>query len=110
MMFNPPPVILPHARAGRMRALAVASLKRIPAAPELPTVADAGVPGFELSTWYGVMVPAGTPTAIIQQLHGAFTAALKAPDVRERLPDEKLEIVGSTPAPIRAYAGARRSQ
>ena len=59
MMFNTPPVILPHVRSGRMKGLAVASVKRIPAAPELPTVAEAGVPGFELSTWYGVMVPAG---------------------------------------------------
>jgi len=106
MMFNTPPVILPHARAGRMRALAVASLKRIPAAPELPTVAEAGVPGFELSTWYGVMVPAGTPTAIIQQLHRAFIDALKAPDVRERLANENLEIVGSTPAEFGAYVRA----
>ena len=106
MMFNTPPVILPHVRSGRMQGLAVASVNRIPAAPELPTVAEAGVPGFELSTWYGVMVPAGTPPDVIKKLHGAFVAALKAPDVRERLANENLEIVGSTPAEFAAYVRA----
>jgi tripartite-type tricarboxylate transporter receptor subunit TctC len=106
MMFNTPPVILPHVRSGRMKGLAVASVKRIPAAPDLPTVAEAGVPGFELSTWYGVMVPRGTPPAVVKKLHGAFVAALEAPDVRDRLANENLQIVGSTPDAFAAHVRA----
>lgn len=98
VMFNTLPVILPHVRTGRMKGLAIASGRRIPAAPDLPTVAEAGLPGFEASTWYGVMVPVGTPSPIVNKLHGAFVAALNAPDVRERLTNENFELVGSTPA------------
>jgi tripartite-type tricarboxylate transporter receptor subunit TctC len=98
VLLNTPPVILPHVRAGRIKGLAVASSRRIPAAPDMPTVAEAGLPGFEVSTWYGVMVPAGTPGPIVDKLHGALVAALNAPDVRERLAHENLELVGSTPA------------
>ncbi|MGZ8156640.1 MAG: tripartite tricarboxylate transporter substrate binding protein [Burkholderiales bacterium] len=106
MMFNTPPVILPHVRSGRMKALGVASLKRIPAAPEIPTVAESGVPGYELSTWYGVLVPAGTPAPIVKTLHGAFVASVKAPDVRERLAKENFDVVASTPAEFAAYVRA----
>ena len=107
VMFNTPPVILPHSRAGRMRALGVASPKRIPAAPELPTVAEAaGLPGFEIITWYGVMLPAGTPANVVSVLHTAYIAALKAPDVRDRLAAENLDVIGSTPAEFSAYVKA----
>lgn len=106
VMFNTLPVILPHVRTGRMKGLAIASGRRIPAAPDLPTVAEAGLPGFEASTWYGVMVPAGTPSPIVNKLHGAFVAALNAPDVRERLTNENFELVGSTPAEFAMYVRA----
>lgn len=106
MLFNTPPVILPHVRAGRMKALAITSNRRIAAAPDLPTVAEAGLPGFEVSTWYGVMVPAGTPVAIVNKLHAAFVAALNAPDVRERLLNENFELVGSTPPEFAAHVRA----
>ncbi len=107
VMFNTPPVILPHARAGRMRALGVANLKRIPAAPELPTIAEAaGLPGFEIVTWYGVMVPAGTPAGIVKTLYGAFNKALKLPEVEQRLTKANLELVGSTPEEFAAYVKA----
>ena len=107
VLFNTPPVILPHWRSGRLRALGVTSLKRIPAAPELPTVAEAAaLPGFEMVTWYGVLVPAGTPASVVTRLHGAFTAALKAPDLRDRLASENLDVVGSTPAEFAAYLKA----
>ena len=106
VMFNTLPVILPHVRTGRMKGLAIASARRIPAAPDLPTVAESGLPGFEASTWYGVMVPAGTPSPIVNKLHGAFVAALNAPDVRERLTHENFELVGSTPAGFAMYVKA----
>jgi tripartite-type tricarboxylate transporter receptor subunit TctC len=107
VMFNTPPVILPHSRTGRMRALGVANLKRIPAAPELPTVAEAAdLPGFEIATWYGVMVPAGAPANVVTTLHAAFTTALRAPEVRDRLAAENLDVVGSTPAEFAAYVKA----
>jgi len=107
VLFNTPPVILPHSRSGRLRALGVTSLKRIPAAPELPTVAEAGaLPGFEMVTWYGVLVPAGTPAGVVTRLHTAFAAALKAPDVRDRLVNENLDVVGSSPAEFAAYVKA----
>jgi tripartite-type tricarboxylate transporter receptor subunit TctC len=106
VMFNTPPVVLPHARSGRMKALAVTSSRRIPAAPELPTVAEAALPGFEITTWYGLMVPAGTPGAIVSRLHAVFAAALNAPEVRGRLLAENLDPVGSTPAEFAAYVRA----
>ena len=107
VLFNTPPVILPHWRSGRMRALGVTSLKRIPAAPELLTVAEAAaLPGFEMVTWYGVLVPAGTPASVINRLHAAFTAALRAPDVRDRLSSENLDVVGSSPTEFAAYVKA----
>jgi tripartite-type tricarboxylate transporter receptor subunit TctC len=107
VMFNTPPVILPHSRAGRMRALGVANLKRIPAAPELPTIAEAAaLPGFDIVTWYGVMVPTGTPAHIVKTLHAAFVTALKTPDVRDRLASENLEAVGSSPAEFAAHVNA----
>ena len=76
---------LPHAQAGRVRALAVSGAKRSPAAPELPTVAEAGVPGFEATNWYGMAAPAGTPRAIVLKLNQEFTRILGMPDVRGKL-------------------------
>ena len=106
VMLNTPTVILTHVRAGRVRGLAVTSAKRIPAAPNVPTIAEAALPGFEVTTWFGVMLPAGTPGPIVNKLHPAFMAALKAPDVRERLAAENLDIVGSTPAEFAAFVKA----
>ena len=106
VMLNTPTVILTHLRSGRVRALAVTSAKRIPALPELPTIAEAALPGYEVTTWFGVMLPAGAPAAIVTKLHGAFVAALKAPDVRERLATENLDLVGSSPAEFAAYVRA----
>ncbi len=76
---------LQHVKAGRLRALATTDEKRSPSLPDLPTVAEAGVPGFEASTWVGVAAPAGTPKSIIAKLHGEFTRILKLPEVKERL-------------------------
>ena len=97
-MLGVPATSLPHMKTGRVRAVAVTSARRSVLTPELPTVAESGVPKFEGSTWYGVVAPAHTPQAIIDKLHAGITATLKEPDLKERLSSQGVEIVGSTPA------------
>lgn len=103
MMFFTIAAGLPHVKAGRLKALAIASARRTPHAPGMPTVAESGVPGYEAGTWYGVLVPAGTPEPIVVKLHDTFTAALNAPDVKKRLTGLGYELVGSTPRQFAAY-------
>jgi tripartite-type tricarboxylate transporter receptor subunit TctC len=95
--------VLPYTRSGRLRALAVTGSQRSPQLPELPTVAESGVPGYEASSWYGVMAPAGTPRAVVTRLHADIVAALTLGDVRERLGAQALDAVGDTPAQFTAY-------
>ena len=95
--------ITAHIKSGRLRALAVASAKRISSMPDLPTMDEAGVPGFEADSWGGVMVPAGTPPAVVQRLHAEIVRILKMPDVAERLHSLGAEIVGGTPEEFTAY-------
>jgi tripartite-type tricarboxylate transporter receptor subunit TctC len=89
--------VFPHVKAGRLRALAVTTSQRLTSVPDLPTVAEAGVKGFEVVSWNGIVVPAGTPQAIVQRLHGTITEALRLPDVGERLRSQGLEITASSP-------------
>lgn len=103
VMLNSPTNALPQVRAGRLRALAVGSLKRSSAAPELPTVAEAGVPGFETGVWYSMLAPAGTPQDIVTRLSGEVAKIVRLPDVQQRLANEALDPVGSTPAEFAAY-------
>lgn len=94
---------LPHARGGRLRALAVSGSKRSPAAPELPTVAEAGVPGFGFDSWNGVHVPARTPRSVLAKLNAELVKAIKQPDVQKRMLDLGLEPVGSTSEDFAAF-------
>ena len=96
------PQTLPHVKAGRLKALAVTTSRRAAALPELPTIAEAGVPNYEVDPWYGVIAPAATPRAIIERLHAAFARALAAPDVREKFMLQGLESRASTPAEFAA--------
>ena len=98
MMFAVPTTVLPHIKSGKLRGLGISSARRSPLVPELPTVAESGVTGYEGGTWYGVVVPAKTPPAIVTQLHRDFVSALRAQDVQERLATQGVELVGSTPA------------
>ena len=98
MMLAVPTTVLPHIKSGKLRALGISSARRSPLVPELPTVAESGVAGYEGGTWYGVVVPAKTPPAIVTQLHRDIVGALRAPDVQERLATQGVELVGSTPA------------
>jgi tripartite-type tricarboxylate transporter receptor subunit TctC len=97
---------LPHVRTGKLRALGVSGLKRTHVLPEVPTVAESGLPGYESQQWYGLMLPARTPQKILAFLHAELTALLKEPQVRTRLTEEGGEIVASTPAQFAAYIKA----
>jgi tripartite-type tricarboxylate transporter receptor subunit TctC len=97
LMFATALSVMPHVRSGRLRALGVTTAKRMTAMPELPTIAEAGVPGFEATTWHGVLVPAGTPTPVIEKLNAEFNRALQLAEVRERLTGLGAEIIGGTP-------------
>lgn len=88
---------MPFARSGRLRALAVTTSKPSAAMPDLPTVAESGVPGYDFSSWYGLLVPAGTPRPIVDKLNAESIRALKQADLRERLFNEGCEPVGNTP-------------
>jgi tripartite-type tricarboxylate transporter receptor subunit TctC len=84
-MFDNLANALPNVKAGKLRALAVTTLARSPAVPDLPTIAESGLPGFDLTTWFGVMVPAGTSPDIVAKLNAEIVRALNAKDMRERL-------------------------
>jgi tripartite-type tricarboxylate transporter receptor subunit TctC len=103
LMFSTMPPALPHVRDGKLRALAVTSLKRSRATPELPTVDEAALPGFEANTWHGVVVPAGTPAAVVVRLNREIVAILHMPEVVERLSGQGAEALGSTPEEFAAY-------
>lgn len=90
-------VATPLMKAGRLRGIAVASEKRVPAFPSLPTVAESGIKGTESNSWYGMLVPAGTPRPIVDRLHGALLKALAAPEVKARFAEQSVEIIGSKP-------------
>ena len=93
----------PHAKAGRLRILGIASLKRAENLPEVPTIAEAGVPGFEVLSWYGLLAPAGTPTEIITRLNQEVTRSLNEPEAVERLRAIGAEPMKSTPAEFNAF-------
>jgi tripartite-type tricarboxylate transporter receptor subunit TctC len=89
--------LIPHHRAGRIKILALTSLERFAPLPDIPTVVEAGYPGFESSQWLGLLVPRGTPAEVVKRLHGETTKALKLPEVHERLTKAGLQPVGNTP-------------
>jgi tripartite-type tricarboxylate transporter receptor subunit TctC len=98
---------LPLARSGKARALAMASGKRSPLAPELPTIAEAGLPGYEISSWFGAVVPAGTPAPVIGKLHADFVRALHSADLRERLAPGGYEVIANTPQQFSGHMQAQ---
>jgi tripartite-type tricarboxylate transporter receptor subunit TctC len=106
MAYNPPPPLLPHIQSGAIRAIAITTLKRTAALPEVPTIAELGFPGFEATTWHALVAPAGTPPDVIATLHGAAVAALNDPDVRKALTDLGVDVLANTPAQFRAYLKA----
>jgi len=95
--------VLPYVRDNRLRGLAVTSAKRSPLLPDLPTLAEAGISGFEAAAWQGIVVPTGTPNEIVQKLNAEVNKALTHPDIRSRLAAQGADILGGTPAEYAAY-------
>ncbi len=102
MMFDNIPSAISHIRSGKLRALATTGPKRAATLPDLPTVAEAGVPGYESTAWFGLAMPAGTPKAIIDRMNAEGQKAAKAPDFIKRMTDLGYEIVGGTPEQMAA--------
>ena len=97
---------IPHVRAGRLRALGVTSAARAASAPDIPTVAEGGLPGYEAVQWYGLLAPAGTPRAIIARLHAETVATLRAPESAKRLAGDGAEVIAGTPEEFAAFIAA----
>ena len=97
LMFDNTPNVLPHVKAGKLRALGSSGTKRSALTPDVPTVAEAGVAGYEVTVWFGLVAPAGTPREVIQKLNAEVTRILAMPDVRERFLAQGVEPQGSTP-------------
>lgn len=102
MLFSVPSVVMHHVKSGKLKALAVSSATRFSLMPELPTVAETGLPKFESLTWNGVLVPRGTPPEIVQRLNREMDAVLRMPDVKARLNTAGLEPVGGSPDAFKA--------
>jgi len=110
LMFSNLTAALPSVKSGRLRALAVTGEKRSPAAPELPTVSEAGVPGYAVLSWFGVMTPAGVSREIIMRLNGELGQVMRAPDVRERLATDGAEPTFTTPEKFGDFIKAEVAQ
>ena len=97
LIFPTMPSAMAFIKSGRLRPVAVTSARRSPAAPEIPTIAESGLPGYEAISWYGVLAPARTPPQIVARLHQVLVSAIHAPDMQEKLAAQGLEPVGNTP-------------
>ena len=102
MMFATIAAVMPMVREGKLRAFAVTSSRRSPAAPELPTIAESGVAGFEFTNWYGLFVPEKVPAALVRRLHAETVKSLTQPELRTKFADLGLEVVGSSPDALAA--------
>ena len=107
MLMSGLPQGMPHVQAGRLRALGVMTRKRSPAVPDVPPIAEAGVPGYDVTIWYGIFATGGTPGAIVTKLNAGFVQALKSADVIQQLNGIGLEPVGNSPA---EFAASVRSE
>jgi len=95
--------VMPQVKSGKLRAIAVTSLQRSPAAPEVPTVAESGFSGFEAGTWFGMLAPAAAPRDVVAKLHAEIVKALRQPDTRQRLASQGASAIGNTPGEFTAY-------
>jgi tripartite-type tricarboxylate transporter receptor subunit TctC len=106
VMFATSASVIPFVKAGKLRALAVTTARRSPSVPDLPTVSEAGVAGFEAITWHGVVVPSATPAPLVERLNRDIVAVLGAPDLRERLAALGAEVLAGTPREFADYIAA----
>ncbi|MGH8640083.1 MAG: Bug family tripartite tricarboxylate transporter substrate binding protein [Burkholderiales bacterium] len=102
-MFGAQPLLLSHIKAGKVRALAVSSARRSALLPNVPTVAESGVPGFEVIVWYSMLAPAGTPATVLGKLNADMVKVLSAPEVQRRFAENGVEAAASTPAELAAF-------
>ena len=110
LMFDNLPPSLPQIKAGKLRALAVTSLTRAPALPDVPTMAEAGLPGYEASSWFGVLAPAGTPLAIVTKLNAEIAKWLATPEAKEKLSKQGANAAGGTPEDFAKHIAAETAK
>ena len=103
IMFDNMPSAIQHVRSGKLRPLAVTTAKRSPELPDVPTIAEAGVPGYEATSWFGMLAPAGTPPAVITRLNAAIVKVLAQPAVKKKIEEQGAEVVSETPAQFAAF-------
>lgn len=106
LFFATMPTVLPHAKAGKLRALATCGVARAAATPELPTIGEAALPGFDVTNWIGLFAPAGTPADIVRKLNAEVLRTMQAPDMQARLAGEGARFVATTPQQFGAYVKA----
>ncbi len=103
VMFDNAPSVMPHIKGGKLKAIAVTSTRRSPALPNVPTIAEAGLPAFEASSWFGVLAPAGTPKDIVDKLSQAIVKSLQTAEIKDRLASQGADAVGNTPEQFSAH-------
>ena len=103
VMFDNAPSVMPHIKGGKLKAVAVTSGKRAPALPNVPTIAESGLPGFEASSWFGLLAPAGTPKEIVDKVSAQIQKMLQTPEMKERLASQGADGVGNTPEQFAAH-------
>ena len=106
VVFSTSASVLPHVKSGKLRALATTGAKRSAVSPDLPTVAESGLPGYESTSWYGIIGPAGTPKPVVTRLHATIVKGVADADVRQRLLAQGLDPVGNSPDEFDAYVKA----
>ena len=110
VMFNNTGAVLPLIQGNKLRALGITSTKRLAVLPDVPTISEAGVPGFDVSAWYALFVPARTPPAIIEKLHADTVTALADPTTKARLEQLGVGVIGSSPEELRAHLAAEMAK
>jgi tripartite-type tricarboxylate transporter receptor subunit TctC len=110
VMFNGMLATYPFVKDGKLKVLAVSSAKRFSAAPEIPTVAESGMPGFETGSWQGIVAPAGTPPEVVNRLHATITSILATPDMKDRLDKAGAEVRPMSPAQFGAFIRNERDR
>jgi tripartite-type tricarboxylate transporter receptor subunit TctC len=110
LFFTGIPPVASEIRAGTLRALGVTSARRTPSLPDVPTIAESGLPGFDVSPWFGILAPAKTPQAVVTRLNTEIVSTLKEPKLRERLSREGVDVVGNTPREFSAFIRSERAK
>jgi len=103
IMFDNMPSAIQHVRSGKLRAIAVTTAKRSPELPDVPTIAEAGVPGYEATSWFGMFAPAGTPAPVVAKLNATIVKVLAQPDIKKKLAEQGAEAAGETPDQFAAF-------